>query len=356
MEQSLIQLIASLGLVFNPIAPPHLVNQVVIDQPEALTDRTQLVAQAQKVINALPKFSLPIDCNFGQDCFVLLYSDRDPSPRFTDFGCGRMTYDGHSGTDFAIPDESAMARGVPVLAAADGVVLRVRDGVIDRKSTNPEDPRTEGIECGNGLVIDHGNGWQTQYCHLRQNSLQVDPGDRVKTGTKLGLVGQSGAASFPHVHFQVNYNGAIVDPFLGPNAAQGCQVSRQSMWQEPIAYDPTGIMQAGFTTKAPTMRDAEQGTISDPAIAANAPALVFWARAYGVLESDIEQIRLIAPDGTVVTDSETPIKKSNRIWLSFTGKRGKSGQPFSKGTWRGEYELIRNGETVIDVERSIQVR
>jgi murein DD-endopeptidase len=357
MEQPLIQLIAYFGLLLNPIAPvQNAINFEAIATPGILTNRWQLVAQANDVSRALPRFSLPIDCNLGKDCFVLLYTDRDPGPKFTDFGCGRMTYDGHKGTDFAIPDEKAMARGVPVLAAADGVVLRTRDGVVDRKSTNPDDPNIEGIECGNGVVIDHGNGWQTQYCHLRQNSVQVNPGDRVNTGTQLGLVGQSGAASFPHVHLSVTYNGAVVDPFLGPNVGKGCWVKGQSMWSEDISYLPTGVMSAGFTTKVPQMRDAEQGTISDQFIAANAPALVFWTRAYGVLASDVQRMRLIAPDGSVVADSETPLEKSSRLWLSYTGKRGKPAQPFMKGTWRGEYELIRDGKTVVDIERSIQVR
>lgn len=75
----------------------------------------QLISQTQN-----PRFAQPIDCQLGQDCFILLYPDRDPTPNVVDFGCGRQTYDGHKGTDFAIPDEQAMARGVPVLASQGG--------------------------------------------------------------------------------------------------------------------------------------------------------------------------------------------------------------------------------------------
>ena len=102
-----------------------------------------------------------------------------PFRSVVDFGCGRQTYDGHKGTDFAIPDEQAMARGVNVLAAQGGTVLRVRDGVVDRRIQTEADKKTvEGTECGNGVVIDHssipnGAGWETQYCHLRQGSVQV---------------------------------------------------------------------------------------------------------------------------------------------------------------------------------------
>ena len=124
-----------------------------------------------------PQFGQPIDCTLGKDCFILLYFDRNPSPAAVDFGCGRQTYDGHDGTDFAIPDAKAMAKGVPVIASAAGKVLRVRDGVVDRRLQNDTDKANiQGTECGNGMVIDHGGGWEAQYCHLRQGSVAVKPG------------------------------------------------------------------------------------------------------------------------------------------------------------------------------------
>ena len=102
-----------------------------------------------------PKFAIPVECQLDKDCFILLYSDRDPSPKAVDFSCGRQTYDGHKGTDFAISDEKIMAQGVPVTAVAPGKVLRVRDGVPDRLVKNQADEdAVKNIECGNGMVID----------------------------------------------------------------------------------------------------------------------------------------------------------------------------------------------------------
>ena len=43
---------------------------------------------------------------------------------------------------------------------------------------------------GNGVVIDHGGGWISQYSHLRSGSVRVHPGDRVSAGQPLGLVQQ----------------------------------------------------------------------------------------------------------------------------------------------------------------------
>ena len=162
------------------------------------------------------RLGLPIECQLGRDCYVLRYPDRDPGPGASEFGCGRMTDDGHQGTDFGIADERIMAAGVPVIASTAGRVLRVRDEVPDRRIRTDEDLATvEGVECGNGLVLDSGNGWEVQYCHLRQGSVAVRAGMEVEKGDRLGFVGQSGLASFPHVHITLRHDGQVVDPFNG---------------------------------------------------------------------------------------------------------------------------------------------
>ncbi|MEG5138061.1 MULTISPECIES: M23 family metallopeptidase, partial [unclassified Microcoleus] len=167
-----------------------------IAQANTIAQRLVSTAVAQKPSG---QFGKPIACTLGKDCFIMHYFDRDPSPAAVDFGCGRQTYDGHDGIDFAIPDAKAMAKGVPVIASAAGKVLRVRDGVVDRRLQNQTDKaNVAGTECGNGMVIDHGGGWEAQYCHLRQNSIVVKPGMQVQKGTVLGMVGNSGQASFPH--------------------------------------------------------------------------------------------------------------------------------------------------------------
>ena len=79
----------------------------------------------------LPSFGLPIRCSLGTDCWVQNYVDHDSGPGAADFTCGHLTYDGHNGTDIRLADYAAMRRGVPVLAAAAGTVLRIREGMDD---------------------------------------------------------------------------------------------------------------------------------------------------------------------------------------------------------------------------------
>jgi murein DD-endopeptidase MepM/ murein hydrolase activator NlpD len=95
----------------------------------------------------------------------------------------------HSGVDFVA------AKGTPTAAAGDGVVV----------SAGPW-----GGGYGKAVEIDHGNGVTTLYAHL--SALRAEPGQRVATGTTVGLVGSTGDASGPHLHFEVRVRGAAVDP------------------------------------------------------------------------------------------------------------------------------------------------
>jgi murein DD-endopeptidase MepM/ murein hydrolase activator NlpD len=63
---------------------------------------------------------------------------------------------------------------------------------------------------GNLLVIDHGNGWQTAYAHL--NSIGVSCGQSVTRGIMVAALGTTGNSSGPHLHFEMSYNGAKVNP------------------------------------------------------------------------------------------------------------------------------------------------
>ena len=110
------------------------------------------------------QLAFPLDCTLGQDCHIQQYMDQDPSAAARDYRCSGLTYDGHKGTDFALPDRAAMAAGVTVRAAAAGVVRGLRDGMAEGAPLS----EVQGRECGNGVVIDLGRGWETQYCHLKR--------------------------------------------------------------------------------------------------------------------------------------------------------------------------------------------
>jgi murein DD-endopeptidase len=350
--------------------PPSSQTQSSTTQPEVASEETATpstsdraqgsIAVASEVTPEPPiSLSIPIDCQLGDDCFVLLYPDTDPGSGIRDSGCGQQTYDTHKGTDFAVPSLADLDRGVNVLASADGTVLRLRDGVPDRRlrtAAEIDAIAEQGIECGNGIVIDHGNGWQGQYCHLEQGSVAVREGDRVQRGDVIGRVGVSGKTTFPHVHLTLRYNDEVIDPYSGKPAAAGCNVDRQSLWSEAQDYTPSGIVRIGFADRPPTIDGLWDGEFTAPQINTQADVLLFWAHYYGAQAGDIERYRLVDAAGRVVTEYEQEVKANQVNGLSYVGKRNTPQNPIVPGIWRGEYSLVRDGQTIAREQAEITVR
>lgn len=286
----------------------------------------------------------PLDCELGKTCYIQQYVDHDPGPGATDFTCGRLSYQGHDGTDIAVPTVAAMQAGVAVLAAADGTVMGARDGIADFAPVIP------GKECGNGVVIDHGKGWETQYCHMQQGSVTARSGEVVREGTPLGLVGQSGLAEFPHLHLSVRHNGAEVDPFA-PGQITSCgNRGDPNLWQSPIAYAPAGLLDIGISDAVPDYTAIKQG-LPSPDLPENAPALVVWTYLFGASAGDALVFEITGPDGRVMTE-RTLLDKPQALAFRAVGKRLKTaGWPV--GQYRATAKMFR--ESVEISQKSIEI-
>jgi len=302
-----------------------------------------VIAQAADDPSAIA-LGLPLQCQTGETCWVANYLDVTPGPGVTDFRCGARSYDGHDGVDFAIRDRGAMAAGVPVTASAAGTVKNVRDGMDDTGLLAPgAEAGLKGKECGNGVVIDHGGGWQTQYCHMRQGSISVKPGESVPAGATLGAVGMSGWAEFPHVHLAVRHKGEELDPFTGHAVSSACgQAAGAPLWRQELklAYEPAALYNAGFSPGPPDIKQIRAGEFTDVRITAQSEALVLWVDMFGVAQGDQIRMEIAGPDGGSVVSQDQKIEKTQARRYMFVGKR-RTMLIWNPGAYVGRVTLTR---------------
>ncbi|MGO1075247.1 M23 family metallopeptidase [Inquilinus sp. CA228] len=300
-----------------------------------------------------PRFAWPVACTLSRDCFIQNYVDTDPGPRFANFRCDSLGYDGDNGTDIRLRDLAAMRRGVSVLAAADGVVIGVRDGEPDISVEQRGIDAVIGREAGNGVMIDHGGGWQTRYAHLRRGSVRVKPGDSVRAGQLLGLTGLSGRAEFPAVEFSIRKGETWVDPFTALPIGSGCRTAGHSLWAANVPYIQTDLLIAGFAAGRPDWEAARRGDYIDTRGARGEP-LVLWAESFGVQTGDIQAFIITGPDGKPVHQERTALSAAKDLWSAFSGRRPPAGG-WAPGLYTGRYRLERGGGVVIDAERRMEI-
>lgn len=296
-----------------------------------------------------PRFALPLECRLGQTCWVMNYPDTDPGPAARDFTCRARSYQDHSGTDFALRDLAAMRRGVPVVAAAAGKVVAARDGIADGLwlAGRKDEVVRARRQCGNRVVVDHGDGWITDYCHLRQGSVRVKVGDSVGAGQPLGLVGVSGMTDFPHAHMGVLHfapgatRGDPVDPFTGAENAAGCGRESRTLWADPPAYDAGSLYAAGFADHVPG-KDIKDNAAAPARLPANAPALVVWGAMFGAARGDQLHVRLVGPDGRLLLDKVSKVG-GDQAWRVWAAGRKRPPTGWAPGRYTGTFTLERAG-------------
>ena len=120
------------------------------------------------------------------------------------YGWRRRPYSGqrqfHKGIDYGAP------LGSPVVAAKDGVVIKVVSGCTDFGN------RWCGSQFGNWIEIDHGNGMIATYAHLRNRSIAIREGMQVKRNQPIAKVGSSGWSTGAHLDFRLKVNGEYKNP------------------------------------------------------------------------------------------------------------------------------------------------
>lgn len=304
---------------------------------------------------AAPQLAWPLACEIGRTCEIQHYVDRDPASGATkDYRCGPRTNDGHDGTDIRLRSMAAQRAGVNVLAAADGRVAAVRDGVADVSIRAPGAPSVAGVQCGNRVAIQHGGGWLTDYCHMARGSVVLKVGDMVKAGDVIGRVGLSGDTEFPHLHFSVRHGATAIDPFA-PAAGSGAACgSGESLWRPGVAaaaaYKDRTLLNSGFAAGPLTMQAVEDDSF--PRVGADAPAILAFVRATGLRAGDLQEIAIAGPAGLARTNTAQPLARNQAQNLIFTGLQ-RPAQGWPRGVYRATYTVRSQGRVVLSQSFSL---
>lgn len=318
-----------------------------------------LPATAQ--IAEAPILEWPVDCALGETCWISRYMDHAPGPGKADYSCKAQTEDKHNGTDIVLKDLGVMETGVEVRAAAAGRVVALRNGMPDIAVTRERRKQILKQGCGNVIIIGHGSGWQTQYCHLKKDSLLVKKGDRVAAGQSIAQVGLSGITEYPHLHFMVKNRKAEnavhhYDPFNGGVFEGGCKPEEnkdeKSLWRMPIDHVGPIIMPPLASTTRMTRQTLWQEQTNE--LPSDTPVIYIQARGFHTLTGDIWRFTLNGPAGAAEFAHDVKQTRQRQLVGANANFRPPNGK-FQDGTWTAMVTLLRNGSVMGSAQSRFEI-
>ena len=184
---------------------------------------------------------------------------------------------------------------------------------------------------------------------MKQGSVSVKAGQAVSAGQKLGSVGFSGQAAFPHVHLTIRKDGKALDPFA-PDPALACGMAQVPLWTEEAAaalpYQRGSVLRAGFAPGKVTTEDLETGgnqilDAGSPEL--DWPAIVAYGWAINLEAGDEISVSLDGP-GDFDAENRVVLDRSKAQYLLFSGKP----KPRTAGEYIGRFTVKRDGQTVLE--------
>ncbi|MBP9722120.1 MAG: M23 family metallopeptidase [Gammaproteobacteria bacterium] len=336
---------------------------------------------------------MPLECEYGKNCFIQNYVDIDYTSAVKDYQCGKMTYDGHTGIDFRLIDIAQMEAGVNALAVADGVVTGIRKDdqtefayynyrQFRNPATNPIDSK---LACANKIEIKHSDGYRTQYCHLKPGSITLNVGDKVNVGDRIAKLGMSGNTEFPHLHIGVyndnqkkNNNFTAIDPFtnlpVSANSPCNTQANRNTLWEQTVynylQYTTGKILSFHISDQKPDIispltksLDAEKQKVfvdrarrglafREDKLTNTSNYIFLWAEFMAVKSGDIITYDVSSTSGNILSNTTT-LSKDLAQYFSYIGKQLKT--KIRSGQYTFTVSLKRNGTVISKETKTIDI-
>jgi len=264
-------------------------------------------------------FSWPFRTPPNDGLVLVNYVDDDPTNNLRDYMGLTHAYEGHRGTDVTLYTFRDMDHGVPFYAAASGTVLGTVFHYGDRNIEAPY-PDT-----GNGIWIQHEDGYVSYYWHPRTNSIVVEPGEDVEAGQFLAFAGSSGYSTDAHLHFEVQENlgntTVVRDPWSGTfNPGP-------SLWTDQLEYvgdDSLRLFDMGVTTRLASGGDLSdirtrtfKERMSQPdTFGTDEPQLAVWFLLQGQ-NAETYKVELIKPDSMVFATATYDLPGKSRYAFHY---------------------------------------
>lgn len=190
----------------------------------------------------MKRITTPLSLPFDDEWFVFWGGDTKrlnihhdtPNQKFAfDFGIVDETGKTHKG--YGKKNEDYYVFGKEILAPANGTIIDVIEGVRDNKpgSMNPYSA------VGNAVIIEHNKQEISVLAHFKFGSIKVKVGDKIQGGQLMGLCGNSGNSSEPHLHYHLQDSPVIQDGKGIKCFFQKVNVEKNGMKAFKRNYSPT---------------------------------------------------------------------------------------------------------------------
>jgi len=251
----------------------------------------------------------PVVCHLLQNCWITNHVDLDRRANIVeDYMCGSKTTDGAQSTHISLGSINAVAQNIPVVATAEGII---------------KEAEFSSRFCGVRVLIDHGKGWESSYCHLNPETLMVQSGQKVTQGHTLGTIGTSGQTDWPRLSYALVRNGMVFDPFSNRTQLEGCSKQTNPMWVQgynPL-YEPAHVTNLGFNIGEISASAVKQGTIGKAdLIKKETPQISLWALFMNVQKGDEIDLRIIMPDGRILSEETFNAKRDEKYYAVYLSK------------------------------------